>query len=183
MIISRVAGRYANALFTEAQQTKALETIVGDLRGLRAMLEESRDFALFVANPAIKAANKQAALAALAEKAAFSATIKNWLALLVEKSRISELADIIAAFETLYNKAHNIMPVLVTSAFELDSSQKSQLIVKLEAQTGKKIQPTYATNPSLIGGFTVQIGDTLIDSSISRQLATLKKRMMESALN
>jgi F-type H+-transporting ATPase subunit delta len=183
MIISRVAGRYANALFTEAEQTKTLETILDDLRSLRSMLQESRELALFVANPAIKAAHKRTALAAIADKAGLSAMTKNWLGLLVEKSRVGELYDIIAAFEELYNKAHNIMPVVITSALELDSSQKSNLLAKLEAQTGKKILPTFATNPALIGGFTVKIGDTLIDSSISRQLATLKKRMMENAMN
>jgi F-type H+-transporting ATPase subunit delta len=105
---SRVATRYATALFNEAKQTNALEATIGDVRGLSTMLKESHDFVLFVASPVIKAEQKAATLKAIAEKAGLAPMTKNFLALLVEKSRINELADIIDAFEALYNNENNI---------------------------------------------------------------------------
>ncbi len=183
MAQSRVAKRYATALFQEAQQKGTLETVIGDVRGLKTMLNDSRDFALFVASPVIKAAQKQAALKALATKTGFAPLTNNFLALLVEKSRIPALGDILNSFEALYNAANNLLPVEITSAIELDAGQKDSLLKKLEAQTGKKPQPTYSVNPTLIGGFTVKIGDSMMDSSIKHQLSLLKKRLLEGALN
>jgi F0F1-type ATP synthase delta subunit len=42
---------------------------------------------------------------------------------------------------------------------------------------------SYRVNPSLVGGFTVQIGDSMLDNSIKRQLEVLKKRLMQGAFN
>lgn len=183
MAQSRVATRYATALFQEAQQKGALETVMGDIRGLKTMLKDSRDFALFVTSPIIKASQKQIAIKALSARTDFAPLTNNFLALLVEKSRIAELSNILDAFEVLYNGVNNILPVEVTSAIELDAAQKESLLKKLEAQTGKKPQPTYLVNPTLIGGFTVKIGDSMMDSSIKHQLSLLKKRLLEGALN
>jgi F-type H+-transporting ATPase subunit delta len=180
---SRVATRYATALFNEAKQIGALETIISDTRGLRSMLKESHDFALFVASPVIKTAHKGAALKAIAEKADLSSMTKNFLALLVEKSRVNELAYIIDSFEALYNKENSILPVEITSAIELDTAQKDNLVNKIAMQTGKKPQPTYSINPSLIGGFTVKVGDSMMDGSIKQQLVLLKKRLLEGTMN
>lgn len=183
MAQSRVATRYATALFQEAQHTDALETVMGDVRGLKTMLNDSRDFALFVASPVIKAAQKQTALKALSAKTGFAPITNNFLALLIEKSRIAELSDILDSFEALYNNVNNLLPVEITSAIELDTVQKESLLKKIAAQTNKKPQPTYAVNPALIGGFTVKIGDSMMDSSIKHQLSLLKKRLLEGALN
>ena len=180
---SRVATRYATALFNEAQQTGILETIIGDVRGLRTMLTDSRDFAVFVASPVIKTDKKAATLKALAEKAALAPLMKNFLSLLVEKSRVAELANILDSFEKLYNNAGGIVPVEVSSAIELDATQKENLLKKLQVQTGKKPQATYTINPTLIGGFTAQVGDSMMDGSIKHQLTLLKKRLLEGALN
>lgn len=180
---SRVATRYATALLNEAKQTNVLEATIGDVRGLSTMLKESRDFALFVASPVIKAEQKATALKVIAEKAALAPMTKNFLALLVEKSRVNELADIIHAFEVLYNAENNIVPVEITSAIELEPAQKDSLLKQLAAQTGKKPQPTYAVNTALIGGFTVKIGDSMMDGSIKHQLTLLKKRLLEGVLN
>ncbi|MCS6808782.1 MAG: ATP synthase F1 subunit delta [Bacteroidota bacterium] len=183
MIQSRVAMRYAMALFQEAQQHNLLETVIEDVRGLTTMLKESRDFALFVSSPIIKASQKQAVLTAIADKACLAKLTHTFLALLVEKNRIAELRDILAAFKTLYNNAHNLLPVEITSAIELDSTQKEHLLRTIEKRTGKKPLPTYSINPSLIGGFTVKIGDTLIDSSLRHQLTLLKQRLLEGTLS
>lgn len=180
---SRVASRYATALFRQAKQAGSLETTIGDARALRSLLKESRDFELFVTSPVIKTAQKDIAFKAIGEKVALAPLTKNFLSLLVQKNRVAELADIIDSFETLYNKESNILPVEIVSAIELDNTQKDALVKKLEAQTGKKAQAQYSVNPALIGGFTVKVGDSMMDGSIKQQLILLKKRLLEGAMN
>ena len=50
---------------------------------------------------------------------------------------------------------------------------------KLAELTGKKIIMKEKVDTALIGGFTVQMGDRLIDGSIARQLETLRSQMMK----
>ena len=54
-----------------------------------------------------------------------------------------------------------------------------QYVEKLEEMTGKKIIMKQKVDAALLGGFTVQIGDQLIDGSVARQLQTLKARIMQ----
>lgn len=183
MVQSRVAVRYASALFTETSQANTLETTIADVRGLRAMLADSRDFALFVESPIIKASQKSAAMKVIAEKSRFAPTTVNFLQLLIDKSRINELAGVLESFETLYNERQGLIPIMVTSAIELDSAQKDKLMKKVEEYTGKKPIPSYIVNPALVGGFTVKIGDNMLDNSIKRQLEVLKKRLMQGVFN
>jgi F-type H+-transporting ATPase subunit delta len=183
MAQSLVATRYATALFAEAVANNTLETVIDDIRALRSILRDSRDFALFVNSPIIKAEQKANALKAIATEARISPTTTTFLMLLVEKNRADELANIVAAFEALYNEQQGIVPLEVVSAVEMDASQKEALLKSLESRIGKQPHATYTVNPALIGGFTVKIGDTMMDSSITHQLAVLKKRLMEGTLN
>ena len=50
---------------------------------------------------------------------------------------------------------------------------------KLSEITGKKIVMKQKVDSALIGGFTVQVGDRLIDGSVARQLQTLKHIMKQ----
>jgi F-type H+-transporting ATPase subunit delta len=180
---SLVATRYATALFDEATARQLLESVILDVRTLQTLLNDSRDFALFVRSPIIKTAQKTAALKAIAVKAQLLPVTTTFLMVLASKHRASDLASILAAFEALYNEQHGIVPLEVVSAVAMDSAQKEALLKSLEHRTGKKPVATYNVNPTLIGGFTVQIGDTMIDSSIQHQLVVLKKSLLEGVLN
>ena len=72
-----------------------------------------------------------------------------------------------------------IEEAVVTSALPMNKSQGEALKAKLSEITGKKILMKQNVDSALIGGFTVQVGDRLIDGSVARQLQTLKAIMMQ----
>lgn len=57
--------------------------------------------------------------------------------------------------------------------------QAERLKDKLADITGKKILLKQKVDTSLLGGFTVQVGDRLIDGSVARQLETLRNKIMQ----
>jgi F-type H+-transporting ATPase subunit delta len=177
---SRVAARYATALFEQAQQTNVLETVMSDAESLRTMIEDSRDLALFFQSPVIKSSQKAQALNALFPKMQLTPVMQNFLLLLVEKSRESEILGMLNALKAQYNAAKSLASVEVTSAFELDADQKTQLLKKIEEYIGKTPVANYRIDNALIGGFTVKIGDSIMDGSIKHQLTMLKKRLFAS---
>jgi len=66
----------------------------------------------------------------------------------------------------------------VTSAAELKPEQKASLEEKLLATTPYiEFEMHYATDPSLLGGMVIRIGDHVVDSSIKTRLYELKKEL------
>lgn len=62
----------------------------------------------------------------------------------------------------------------VTSSIALSSSQQEALISKLKKMTGiDQIKLDLNVNPNLIGGFVIQVGSKIIDTSLQGQLREL----------
>jgi len=46
---------------------------------------------------------------------------------------------------------------------------------------GKRVVPHMSLNPAILGGVIVKVGDTVMDGSVRRRLASLKQRMLATA--
>ena len=91
--------------------------------------------------------------------------------LLVDRGRIGIVDGIAQRFLELSFKKDSIEIAKVTSSIELSTQQQKNLAQKLKTITGaKQIKLALKVDPSLIGGFTVEIGSKLIDTSIRGQL-------------
>lgn len=77
--------------------------------------------------------------------------------------------DFAAKDLAMYANAEAI-PVLLTTATELTVSEYDSVSVILAEKLGKKVTLEKATNPGIIGGVIVKIGDEVFDASVKRQL-------------
>lgn len=97
--------------------------------------------------------------------------------MLVRRDRIGMVGDIARAYGDLVDRREGIVKGKITSPVELDEPARADLVARIERVTGKRIRATFATDPSLIGGLTIQLGDHLIDASVRAQLASLRERL------
>ena len=67
--------------------------------------------------------------------------------------------------------------IMVTSALELDSSDKAAVKSFVEKRVGKGRKISYNLDTNLIAGFTIKIGDELVDASVATKLALLKDHL------
>ncbi|MCL6635552.1 MAG: F0F1 ATP synthase subunit delta [Peptococcaceae bacterium] len=176
MLKGAVAGRYAEALYEIASQKNLVDRIESELKAVEAVLKENVDLQRVLYHPQITAESKKGLLEQLF-KGKVSGITGNFLALLVDRRREVFFADIVAEFVKLANAGRNIVAAQVTSAVELNNEEKGKLDQVLARLTGKKVQTSYAVDPSLIGGVVVRMGDKIIDGSIKTRLATLKERL------
>ena len=66
----------------------------------------------------------------------------------------------------------------VTSSFDLSEAQKKAIEDKLIATTKyDRMRMNYIVDKSIIGGLKIQLGDRLVDSTISTKLETLRKSL------
>jgi F-type H+-transporting ATPase subunit delta len=69
----------------------------------------------------------------------------------------------------------------VTVARELPAREKDALGKQLSRLFGKRVVPHVSLNPAILGGVIVKVGDTVMDGSVRRRLASLKQGMLATA--
>ena len=168
----KVAQPYANA-FVEMSSGK---DVISDLVCIKTALE-SKDLKQALCNPLIAVENKKKMV-----KSVFQGKIDNksvnFLLVLCDRGRIDCLEAVSSlALEMAYKRAA-IGVAYVTSACEMSESQEEALIGKLKSMTkAKEIRLETTVYKTLVGGFTVQVGSRIIDTSISGQLKKLASHL------
>jgi F-type H+-transporting ATPase subunit delta len=169
-VISKVAEPYAEALLDLAKSAKSLKETTNDINIVSQFLTNSTDLKKFLSNPLInKEAKKNIVKDLLGEQ--ISPNTLSFLLLLFDRGRITILDGITQKFLELSYQEESIAIAKVTSAIQLSAPQQQNLAEKLKVISGaKQIKLALKIDPQLIGGFTVEIGSKLIDTSIRGQL-------------
>ena len=101
-----------------------------------------------------------------------------FIAFLKRKSRLSEVRFILNSYVSLYYKSIGVMLAKLTSAREVDSATVQSLCKVLEEHFRCKVNMSFEVDPSLIGGFVVQVGDYLLDASVKNQIETIRRQFV-----
>ena len=165
--LATVARPYAEALFRVAKQGNmaAWSELVSEL----AQVGANPDVQAFAANPNVSDADMAQTLASLV-KSPVTAEAANFIRMLVENGRVALLPEIGEQFQVLKNADQGAADAVITSAFEISDAQVAQLVTSLEKKFGRKLNPTVAVDPSLIGGVRVIVGDEVLDTSVRAKL-------------
>jgi F-type H+-transporting ATPase subunit delta len=169
-----VGARYAQALFELAEQAGALAAVEADLKGLKALRDESVDLRRLLASPAFTAEDKAKGLAAVADKAGVHPLTKKFLGLLAANARASALPAVTTAFESLAAKHRGAVAAEVVSAVALNKTQLTKIAKALNQALGKDPELTARVDPSILGGLKVRVGSRLFDASLKSRLDSLK---------
>jgi F-type H+-transporting ATPase subunit b len=66
---------------------------------------------------------------------------------------------------------------VVTSALPLDEADKATFRAYLQGQLGPDASVEFKTDPSILGGVVLRVGDRIVDDSVSGKLGALRQRM------
>lgn len=176
--MSVAASRYAKALLDVLYPTRA-EKGREQLLQFSSLLEEQRDARRILENPTVSTEKRKELLNKIGDVLTLDPPIRNFLGLLIERNRLDVLAEIVSTYEALLDDKLGVVRARVTSALELDSQQRDQVIAKLQALTGKKVRMEVSVDPSLIGGLVAQVGSTIYDGSIRQQLQTFRNSLTQ----
>lgn len=82
---------------------------------------------------------------------------------------------ILAAIQRLTRIDAKSREVTVQSATELDQPSRQRVESGLTKDYGNNLSVSYATNPELLGGLKIQVGDDVFDGSVQGRLDRLSK--------
>lgn len=177
-----VASRYAKSLLDLAVEKGQLEAVYADMLQVKSVCESSKDFILFLNSPIIKVDKKISTLKSVFE-GKINAITSGFLSIVAAKRRESVIPQMAESFIEQYKAQKKVLTAVITSAQGLDAATKQKALDLVKAQLNGEVELVEKTNPDLIGGFILKIGDKQIDKSVSRQLSNLKKELTNKALN
>lgn len=174
-------GRYAAALFQTAKTGKALDKVAEDMKSVREMLGESKEFRTFVYTPGIAADQKTAAVKQIAKK--MNPMSQNFLMLLIENKRLDLVTKMIDSFEELYREEKGIKVAKVVTASDITTAQKKSITQAVQAvEPGAQLTFEYEVNPAMLGGFVVKLGQKVLDYSVSSRIDKLSTQLLAPVL-
>ena len=180
MSIETVARRYASALADVVTKSGETEIVQGELQQWEAMMNANQDLMNAFRNPAIQQHQKEKVLESLIQKTKPSRTTANFLRVLLRNGRLTEIAEINRKFTSVLEERQGGVSAKIVSARPLSETEKQELRVSLEKMTGRRVNPTFDIDNSIIGGVVTTVGSTVYDGSIRTQLQTLKEQMIRS---
>jgi len=165
-----LAQTYAQAIFGQAVEGwhDALKTLNSSLE--KSGLTEQLD------NSSTKFGKKEELLRNIIP-ADSKSEVGNFIKLLASKNHVHLLPQIVAEFERRTTHGLQARVTQVTSAVELNDSEKRALESKLRARFGSDAAFDYAVNPEILGGVIVRVGDKVLDGSVAGKLAALKDKL------
>ena len=172
--------RYATALFNSAKPTGKLERVYSDLDSIRSLARSDPAFRLFLETPGIKKDQKQNVVSDVCKSAKTDDLTKNFLSVLLENQRLTDLVEIVNCFEELYRKDLGQVICTVTSAADLTNAQRKLVEEAISTRmSGKKLVVSYDVSPTVLGGLVVKIDDQVLDYSVSSKVDRLKAQLLQ----
>ena len=174
------ARRYAEAAFEVAVRDDAVDAWRGELDTAAAIVADER-VGRALANPSI-ALEERTATAEATFGPVVGRKVLNLIGLMLRRGRIEELPRLAAEFRRLDDERQGITRATVTSALPLEPDEVRALTERLERTTGGRVALDTQTDPSLLGGLVVLLGDRLIDGSVRSRLERLRNQLVSGAL-
>jgi F-type H+-transporting ATPase subunit delta len=169
---------YASALFDAAKDENRLSQVHEELGDFVAATRDVPELRALLENPEIDHRTKQAALGELL--AGGDEIVRNFLLLLIEKGRATQLEEIAREFEALVAAEEKRLEVDLTTAYELSDDDAKQILAQIEKQSGRQVEATRSVDPDLIGGFVLRAGSMLVDASVRGRLERLRQDLKRS---
>jgi len=177
---STAPRRYAEAAFEIAVRDDSVDAWRRDLETAAAALADP-PVEEAIHNPAIATSVREAAVRkGLASK--IGDPTLNLVLFMIRRGRIDDLPRVVEAFGRLDDERRGITHAIATSAAPLDESEVGALTRRLEQLTGGQVRLSVETDPSLLGGLVVRVGDRLIDGSVRGRLERLRSQLVSGAL-
>ncbi len=174
-----VAERYARAFLGVALDKKtSLDRLGKELDGISELLERESALRAALAAPTIPAAKRVAILEDVFASAKPAPETLNLIRLLARNERILLVPLVAESFRRLVLEHEGIQPGEVISAHPLSADQKKRLAGQLGQALGKTMELTYRTDPQIVGGVVVRVGNRVFDASVTTQLRRFKEQAL-----
>ena len=166
-----VARNYAEALFAAgAQFGEVLDAVAG-------AIQADERIAIVLESPRVsKTAKGQILERALKGEA--PREFVRFLQAVVRRGRQGLFAEIAQEYQVLLDVKLDRVHAGVTLADEADARTQKSVVERLTKALGREVRAYFRSDPKILGGVVVRVGDRIFDGSVRRRLTALQRRML-----
>jgi F-type H+-transporting ATPase subunit delta len=173
----RIARVYAEALLRAAEAKGQTDDILDELQSLlQNVFRERPQVEAFFATTLGRDRKAAVIRAAFSNRA--SELLVNFLLVLNDHERLDLLRPIVAAYQEMRDERAGRLRVSVRSAVPLPADQRERLMRELQQTFHKEPVLETQTDPELLGGMVVRVGDWLFDRSVRNELETIQNQII-----
>lgn len=174
-----IARNYAEALIAVAEGLgKAQVERFGQLLdAVAGAVQADERIAVTLESPRVPKAVKAGLLADALSDVAPPEFVR-FLQAVVRRGRQGLLQEMSNEYQRLVDIREDRVHTGVTLAVEPDAKLRQQVIAKLEAALGKEVRAHFRTDPRILGGVVVRVGDRVYDGTLRRRMNVLRRQML-----
>jgi F-type H+-transporting ATPase subunit delta len=172
--------RYSLALYELASENNVISQVEDQSSSMLNLISSSKDFSNLIKDPTNNQEDLLKVLNIISENNKLESLLKNFLSFLVIKRRFFYVEQILMSFIETCSKKRGELKAELKSAKELSSDEISKITNELTENFSSKIKLNYKHDKSLIGGLIVQVGSTMVDTSIKNKLQQIENKMVEA---
>lgn len=173
---SDASYHFAVALLRSARKSGGLVSVQQDLGSIVGLMAGERRVVFFFLHPLIPIARKEEFLRMACE----TEVVRRLMKILVETKNLNLAGEIHSQFSAMARRELGVVKATVRTAAELSEESKARLRKALDELTGKQVDLEAKTDPEVLAGVWVRIGDKVIDNTLRTELEVMKERLVSS---
>ena len=164
-----------NAFLASAEQQGQLDEVEDELFRFGRVVHGDPQLRAALGNRSLPIAQRQALVNALLEGPALAETLA--LARQAAVGRHGSFETTLEDTRELAALRRDRLVATVTSAVELGDEERNRLAEALKRHYGRSLHVNVVVDPRIMGGLAVQVGDDLIDGTVSGRLEEARRRI------
>tara|TARA_B100000609_G_scaffold195434_1_gene189410 strand:- start:540 stop:1085 length:546 start_codon:yes stop_codon:yes gene_type:complete len=168
------ANRYSLALYELASEASVITKVEENSNSFLELISNSKDFRNLIKDPTLSKEILENVINKISENFNLESLFKNFLNFLILKRRFFYIQQILISFNEICSEKKGELKAEIKSAKDLSQQEINKITEELSNTFKSKIKLNYNHDESLIGGLVVQVGSTMIDTSIKNNYNKLK---------
>ena len=174
------AERYSLALFELSEENNILGQIEDQSSSVLNLIDQSKDFSNYIKDPTSSQEDLLKVINKISENNQFENLLKNFLSFLIRKRRFFYIERILKSFIEICSRKRGELKAELKTTKKLSNEEIIKITDELTKNFSSKIKLNYKHDESLIGGLVVQVGSTMVDTSIKNKLQQIENKMVEA---
>jgi F-type H+-transporting ATPase subunit delta len=179
----QLARRYARAALDSGQASGGADALLADFDAIvTELLGPNPRLQSLLASARVPVAEKDRILVELLSGRVSDLSVR-FLRVLNRHGRLGLFETVVQEAKRLWDRQNERISVRVRSAVPLSETQLKTLTERLATLVAGTPILEIVTDPGIIGGLVVQVGDQLYDASVKSRLAQLRHRLIEGKIH
>lgn len=182
MNTGKISARYAKAVYDFASVQKEEKTVYEEMKYLIKSFQVFPLLKETMENPTVSSQEKEKILTTAAG-ISISRSFSQFLSLIRANQRETYVMHIALMYGDYYRKQKGIISGKLLSAEPVMTEVIEKMKTLIIAGSDRSVDFDVETDPSLVGGFIIEIDSNLLDASIKSQLKRIRYQLTEKNKN